>query len=75
MSEYDKRTLYKEIEYSYFDYLQGKCNKVMKQKQELQYKMYYYQSYPKYYDAFQKEMSKLDLNVCNKYNQFSRFIR
>lgn len=75
MSEYDKRELNKEIESNYYEHLQNKCAKVMKQKQEIQYKLYYYQNYPRYVDAFQAELNKLDLTVCNKYNMFSQYVR
>lgn len=75
MSESDKKELYREIENSYFDFLQNKCAKVMRQKQELQYKLYYYGAYPRYAETYQRELNRLDLSVCNKYNQFSQYVK
>ena len=67
--------IYSDIEYNYLDFLQTQCAKVMRLKQELQYKLYYYQNYPRYAEAYQKEISRLDMEVCNKYNIFSQIIR
>jgi hypothetical protein len=75
MSDYDKKVLYQEIDVNYYEYLQNKCAKVMKQKQELQYKLYYYSGYPRYLEAFQREFDRLDQSVCNKYNHFGQFVR
>eukprot|EP00340_Litonotus_pictus_P007119 CAMPEP_0170523248 /NCGR_PEP_ID=MMETSP0209-20121228/8695_1 /TAXON_ID=665100 ORGANISM="Litonotus pictus, Strain P1" /NCGR_SAMPLE_ID=MMETSP0209 /ASSEMBLY_ACC=CAM_ASM_000301 /LENGTH=294 /DNA_ID=CAMNT_0010811255 /DNA_START=28 /DNA_END=912 /DNA_ORIENTATION=+ len=75
MTEYEKKTLFREIEYAYFEFLQNKCSRAMKQKQELQYKLYYYQNYPRYAESYQRELNRLDMSYCNKYNAFSQFVR
>ena len=41
MSPEEKKSLFTDIDYQYLHYLQSKCSKVMKIKQELQYKIYY----------------------------------
>lgn len=47
----------------------------MRTKQELQYKVYYFQGNQKYQDYYQREIGKLDMSYCSKYNQFSQFVR
>lgn len=75
MTEAEKDKLYVEIDNSYFEHLQLKCSKVMKHKQELQYKMYYYSNYPRYLEAFQREYNRIDMSVCNTYNSFAQYVR
>jgi len=75
MYQYEKEKLFNEIDYEYLRYLEIKCSKVMKIKQDLQYKLYYYQGYPKYVKHFQSEIDKLDFSYCHKYTSFSQVVR
>ena len=75
MSLREKEALYQEIDNSYYEYLQAKCSRIMKHKQDLQYKMYYYSNYPRYLEAFQREYNRIDMTVCNTYNNFAKYVR
>ncbi len=75
MQKYEIKDLYQEIDYQYLEHLQVKCSNTMRIKQELQYKVYYYQSYPKYRDYYQKELNNLDMGYCNRYSQFNQHVR
>ena len=75
MSYDEKENLFQEIDYQYLEFLKEKCGKIMRSKQDLQYKIYYYQGYPKYVNYFQNEINKLDFSYCNEYNSFSQIVR
>jgi len=63
-----------KIEREYIDYLIKKCNKVLRSKQELEQKLYYY-GRSSYADNIQKELNRLDYSSCNKYNEMKHRIK
>lgn len=75
MSEVEKKELYREIDINYIEFLNTKCNKSLRIKQELQYKIMYYQGYPRYQEHFQRELNRLDMSFCSKLNTFSQRVR
>jgi len=75
MSENDRNNFNRELNYKYHEFLQNKCAKVMRQKQEINYKLYYYKNYPRYVESFQRELKNLDYHYCEKFNEFSHYVR
>jgi hypothetical protein len=75
MNEQEKKSIFREIETQYLEFLQAKCNKVMRTKNELQYKVMYYQGYQRYQEHYQREINRLDFSPCTKFNHFSHIVR
>ena len=75
MSLVEKNDLYKTIDREYLEYLSNKCNKVLRYKQELQFKIAYYNGYPRYQNHYQNELNKLDISYCTKMNHFAHFVK
>ena len=74
MTEYEKTTLFSEIEKEYISMLYNTCTNEMRKNQELEYKLNYYRNVPRYVASIKRELSKVDLSTCNKYKHYMSVI-
>jgi len=63
------------IERDFLNHLLSECQKSMRLKQEIEYKLSYYRNNGNYVRHFQNELNKLDMSSCNKYNSLRYNVR
>ena len=62
----EMRKIENEIENKYLTYLKIECQEKNQLKEEIQYKMIYYEKNSYYYNLLNKELKKIDFSICDK---------
>jgi len=62
----EMRKIETEIENKYLTYLKIECQEKNQLKEEIQYKMIYYEKGSYYYNLLNRELKKIDFSICDK---------
>ena len=62
----EMRKIETEIENKYLTYLKIECQEKTQLKEEIQYKMIYYEKGSYYYNLLNRELKKIDFSICDK---------